>query len=424
MYSPRMLIRATTVLTALVAATALAACTVGGETTGATATDVVDGTDGPASTPTGAAAAAEEQYTPVVMEVMTSPRWFTGTDGEVHLVYELRVTNAFPVDATIEQLEVRDAADDSVVETLEGDDLAAALSLQPLGLPEVTALTPSTVGVVWLDVTFDEPSEVPDEIDHRLTVRIPPGLPLPEEISSVGAAVAVDVRPPTAVGPPLAGPGWVAMGSCCDGPHRRALQPVNNEVWLAQRFAIDFNRVDEDNLFATGDPGLNESWPTYDQPVLAVADATVVASADEFPDQVSMAPEPVTLEQADGNHVILEIDEGVYAFYAHLKPGTVAVKTGDTVTKGQQIARTGNSGSSTGPHLHFQLMDRPSGLLANGVPYVFDTFILEGQAPPLDEIMANDPQMVPVQIDAEAAGPRTDELPLGRAVVEFPELEE
>ena len=64
----------------------------------------------------------------------------------------------------------------------------------------------------------------------------------------------------------------------------------------------------------------------------------------------------MTIEEADGNYVILEIEDGVFAFYAHLKPGSVEVETGDTVGKGDVIARTGNSGSSTGPHLHFQLV--------------------------------------------------------------------
>ena len=416
MHIPRPVLRGIAALTALAVAAVLAACTAGAEpeespTVPGAAAGAEAGRD---------AVAAEEQYTPVVMDVMSTPRWFTGTDGLAHLVYELRLMNAFPVEATIERVEVLDAADDAVVQTLAGDELAAAFSLQPLGLPAVTALAPSTVGVVWLDVTFDEPSAIPAELRHRLTIRVAPGLPVPDEITSVGATAEVDTRPPTIVGPPLTGRGWVAIGSCCDGPHRRALQPVDNGLWLAQRFAIDFNRLDERDLFATGDPGLNESWPTYDQPVLAVADATVVASADEFPDQVALTPAPVTLAEADGNYVILRISDGVYAFYAHLKPGTVAVKAGDTVRKGEEIARTGNSGSSTGPHLHFQLMDRPSALVADGLPYVFDRFTFEGRTPPLEEVMANDPQTVPVRIDPADAGPRRDQLPLGRDVVDLP----
>ena len=221
------------------------------------------------------------------------------------------------------------------------------------------------------------------------------------------------------IGPPLEGPGWLAFGSCCDGPHRPSMQPINNAEWLAQRYAIDFNKIDEQGFLATGDPSLNESWPTYDQPVLAVADATVVIAADGFEDQIPEAAEPVTIEEADGNYVILEVADGVYAFYAHLMPGSVEVETGDTVEKGEVIARTGNSGSSTGPHLHFQVMDRPSALVSNGVPYVFDEFTVTGQSPPVEQLIQSDPQTDPVVVDTASAGPRTDELPRGRDVVEF-----
>ncbi len=46
-------------------------------------------------------AAAPEQYTPAVMRVMSTPHWFTGTDRRVHLVYELELTNGFPVPTTV-----------------------------------------------------------------------------------------------------------------------------------------------------------------------------------------------------------------------------------------------------------------------------------------------------------------------------------
>ena len=302
------------------------------------------------------------------METFSTPRWFTGSDGVVHLVYELQLTNGFPVPATVTEVEVRDVSSDEAIETLSGEELSASMSLMPTGTEPLTELGPSTVGIVWVDIPFDDPSELPAEIEHEMTVSVPPGLPVPEAISSVAARTEVDTQPPTVIGPPLEGPGWFAFGSCCDGPHRRSMQPINDAEWLAQRYAIDFNKIDEAGMLATGDPSLNESWPTYDQPVLAVADATVVIAVDGIDDQIPDAAEPVTIEEADGNYVILEIEDGVFAFYAHLKPGSVEVETGDTVEKGEVIGRTGNSGSSTGPHLHFQLMDRPSALVANGVP--------------------------------------------------------
>jgi hypothetical protein len=352
--------------------------------------------------------------------VPSAPRWFTGTDGRVHLVYELQLTNAFPVAATITEVAVRDAGTGAALQTLSGDRLAAAMSLLTSGSQTATELAPSTVGVVWLDVPLADPAAVPARIDHQLTVSVPPGLPVPESITSVGAAADVDTDPPTVIGPPLEGAGWLAVGSCCDGPHRRTAQPIDNGLWVAQRFAIDFNRINEQGFLVVGDRSQNESWPTYDQPVLAVADAEVTVARDEFPDQVPEAATPVTIEEADGNHVILKLADGVYAFYAHLKPGSVAVGAGDRVTRGQVIGRTGNSGSSTGAHLHFQLMDRPSALVADGLPYEFDRFTLTGRGPALAELLATDPATTPVAVDTAGAGERTDQLPLGADVVQFP----
>ncbi len=280
-------------------------------------------------------------------------------------------------------------------------------------------LAPSTVGVIWFDVPLDGAGPVPARIDHELTVSVPPGLPVPASITSTGASVDVDTSPPTVIGPPLAGAGWFAVGSCCDGPHRRTAQPIDNGLWVSQRFAIDFNRIDDRGFLAVGDRSRNESWPTYDQPVLAVADATVTVAQDRLPDQIPEAATPVTIEDADGNFVVLQVADGVYAFYAHLKPGSVDVQVGDRVTKGQLIGRTGNSGSSTGPHLHFQLMDRPSALVADGLPFEIDSFTVTGRGPALDELMTTDPSTTPVVVDPVNAGPRTDELPLSRDVVVF-----
>jgi len=62
------------------------------------------------------------------------------------------------------------------------------------------------------------------------------------------------------------------------------------------------------------------------------------------------------------------------------------------VGTGQVMGLTGNSGSSTGPHLHFQVMDAPSAVNSNGLPYVFESFVLEGRLPPLEEILGLPPE--------------------------------
>jgi murein DD-endopeptidase MepM/ murein hydrolase activator NlpD len=70
--------------------------------------------------------------------------------------------------------------------------------------------------------------------------------------------------------------------------------------------------------------------------------------------------------------VVLDLGGGVYAALAHLRRGSLRVRPGDRVAAGQQLAECGNSGNSTEPHLHFQLMDHPSVLLAAGLPLRFD----------------------------------------------------
>jgi murein DD-endopeptidase MepM/ murein hydrolase activator NlpD len=130
---------------------------------------------------------------------------------------------------------------------------------------------------------------------------------------------------------------------------------------------------------------------------------------------------PVGLAQADGNYVILRLGHRRYALYAHLEPGSLRVKAGDRVHRGQVIGRLGNSGSSSGPHLHFQVMDRPSALASDGLPYVLSRFDLTGRIPPLDSALeATVNAGAPVPVDPEGAGPRRRQLPLGRDVVTFP----
>ena len=73
-----------------------------------------------------------------------------------------------------------------------------------------------------------------------------------------------------------------------------------------------------------------------------------------------------------GNHVVLDLGDGVYALFAHLRRGSLRVRRGERVEPGQQLAECGNSGNSSEPHLHFQLMDHPSVLLAAGLPMRFD----------------------------------------------------
>src|SRR5919112_2131881 len=108
------------------------------------------------------------QFTPLLPAVLAPPRWFRGADEQIHLVYELMLTNAFPVPVDLTELAVLDADDGTVVATLSGARLSAATS--PLSNPSesTTSLPAGTVGVVWLDVPLPDEGDLPARITHRL----------------------------------------------------------------------------------------------------------------------------------------------------------------------------------------------------------------------------------------------------------------
>jgi murein DD-endopeptidase MepM/ murein hydrolase activator NlpD len=89
--------------------------------------------------------------------------------------------------------------------------------------------------------------------------------------------------------------------------------------------------------------------------------------------------EPITLENVGGNHVVLDIGNGNYAFYAHLQANSLRVKLGDKVRRGQVLGLVGNTGNSSEPHLHFHISNATSPLGAEGLPYAFPSFEIEGR---------------------------------------------
>jgi hypothetical protein len=359
-----------------------------------------------------------DMLTPVIQSVPSPPRWYPGDDGRIHLQYELLLTNAVPLAVDVTELEVE--GDGRRIEVLTGDGLRAAMS--PLGQEtgSSTKMPASTVAVVWLDLTFDSRRQVPAQVRHRLTVDVGPGLPAGPIITDVGAVTAVSHEGAVVIAPPLRGGRWVAVGGAA-GPHRRALQAVNGGLRLGQRFAVDFAALlDDQGRTHVGDPSENASYHNDGQPVLSVGSGTVVEAVDGRPDQIPNQNAPVPLAEAGGNEVILELDSGLYVGYGHLKAGSLRVQPGQRVRSGEVLGLLGNSGNSTGPHLHFQLMTDPSFLDADGLPFTIDDFRLDGTVPSLEAFLEADTAGTPVPIDSAHAGPRRQQGVTGLDVITFP----
>jgi murein DD-endopeptidase MepM/ murein hydrolase activator NlpD len=196
---------------------------------------------------------------------------------------------------------------------------------------------------------------------------------------------------PVVIGQPLRGGDW----RCDNGPAYNSIHQTTatrgGNVRIAQRFACDFNRIDcDDNNRPDPSPDTltNKMVFAYGAEVLAVATGTVVFVKDSIPEDTpqndGFTPAvPMTRSTNAGNWIALDVGNNRYAFYAHLQPGSIRVKVSDTVQKGQVIALVGNSGNTSGPHLHFHIGDQyrilGGDLNGNeGLPFVVDSFVVAG----------------------------------------------
>jgi len=370
-------------------------------------------------------AGAHDQNTPVLLSAASRPVPFRGADGRVHIDYELQVINARAVPVKLVSLEVLDAASGKALATVSGADVARTFSL--LGGAATDNLEAAQAGFFWIDVVLEPDQPLPKALLHRvvtagaevrLTAAVKPANEGTVQTTQTGGQVALSTRPAPLIGPPLEGTGWVAFNGCCkEIPHRRAGIPVNGALYVSQRFAIDWVKVDENSQQSNGDSDKNQNWPTYGQKAIAVADAKVVSVLDGLPERVPNAlPPDTTMQNVTGNHVILDLGRGYYAFYAHLQPGSLKVRVGDRVKRGQVLALVGNSGNTTAPHLHFHVSDGMGPLSSQGLPYVIDSFVVKGMGVDVTEQGKVIIKPLPQQ------GPQRAALPMDAYVVDFPAL--
>lgn len=176
-----------------------------------------------------------------------------------------------------------------------------------------------------------------------------------------------------------------------NSPARRV--PSHGTDLLGERYAIDFTGVDDRGRTAAhrgwgGYVGTEppERFFAFGRPILAPAAGVVVDVHDGETDHVARRSQlslvPYLLGQASrlrsgvgaiaGNYVIIALAESAgYVALVHLRAGSLGVRAGDTVDIGRPLAECGNSGNSTQPHVHVQVMDSPDLSVARGVPVAF-----------------------------------------------------
>jgi len=187
---------------------------------------------------------------------------------------------------------------------------------------------------------------------------------------------------------PVAGTWYVACAPSLQSHHRWS---------VSQEFAIDLDSLGANSRTHTGQGAKLSDYDGYGKDVMAAADGVVVEAHEGAPESDSNLQQPGeskgayqgrwqaqqnALIEKDyrelfGNYVVIRHEGGEFSTYEHLRAGTVKVKKGDVVKRGQAIGQLGHSGNSTSPHLHFQVSDGPDPAYSRSIPVVFSNVYVE-----------------------------------------------
>jgi Peptidase family M23 len=118
----------------------------------------------------------------------------------------------------------------------------------------------------------------------------------------------------------------------------------------SQRYAMDILKLNKYGFRCNGIyPKELNRYCIYGEPVYAPADGKVIRVVSDSEDLIP--PERDSANIA-GNHIIIKTNEDIYMVLAHLLKGSINVKNGDEISRGQMIGKIGNSGNTSEPHLH------------------------------------------------------------------------
>jgi murein DD-endopeptidase len=333
----------------------------------------------PPATTAPAAPATKPFTAPLDIYVPIAPTTFMA-NGKMHLVYELHIANYGAAECSLTRIEIVNSEHEKSIASFTAAELEGMMARhgQPAAIPK-TKIAPGTTAVVFLWITPADPLDVLDAVRHKVSVKVGA---YPEDLTIETPPQPVNRKPVIELLPPLRGDNWLAgNGPSNTSGHRRALIPVDGRSWISQRFAIDWVQLFPDGSTFHGDKADNKNYRAYGQEALAVADGIVTEVKDGIPENIpgpSSRALPITLETIGGNHVLLDLGNGKFAFYAHLQPGSIRVHVGEKVKEGQVVGLVGNSGNSTEPHLHFDICDRSSMLACEGLPYALPQFDVQG----------------------------------------------
>lgn len=316
-----------------------------------------------------AAVPATENAVPLEVSVLHAPTPVAGA-GRSHLAYELHLTNFGTEALRIVELDV--LQQEAVLVRYAGEELRSVL--QRVGTRaaiDTSQIEPGmrAVAALWVSPDGGSQSIV---LRHRLVMA--------DGRHVEGPAVVAVAEPAIILGPPLRGE-WIAFGGAgAKEPHGQRPVALDGVVRNSQRFSIDWFQSRTATTEFLGSE--QDTRQAYGADLLAVADAVVAAVRDGIPDnEIGHYPEgqaASTVEGTAGNYVLLDLGRSRFAFYAHLRPGSLRVSVGQRVRRGQVLGSLGLSGNTAYPHLHFQINAEgfPD---SEALPYQFDFFEMRSE---------------------------------------------
>jgi hypothetical protein len=337
-------------------------------------------------------------------------------NNKTNFQYELSIVNNFRQNLILNSIDVINA--DSQTTTIKSfDNNYLKDNFIHLGIGNTddrVIIEPGRKGLIVLQIEFDDSKNIPNQIFHRLQLGITNNgsiveIPFEVALIKIPNANSIELSLPFKQGK------WFYTAES----HKNSRFITQGTPTYPQRFAIDWAYIEDSGAFVKGDITINESYPTYGQELLAVADGIIVDIKNDIPDNVpEQIDVKITRETVCGNYLILDIGNDIYAVYAHLIPNSFKVTAGERVTKGQVVGLLGNSGNSDGPHLHFHLETKsPMVLGGEGIPYHFEKFnqlktysfeelgtIFEGES---------------LDLKTLSTEIRLNEMPIGNGVIEF-----
>lgn len=316
-----------------------------------------------------------------------------------HLEYEILVTNQGQAPVVIRAVEATNGSGKRLF-ALGEEEVAARLAADEEG-----RVKPGEVAVLVMSASAESAEDLKAATHHLQVSSDGEGA---KAFSVMGGTVHVSREARADFGAPVRGGSWVVLGPFDPRlPGRRTSVDIDGFRVFPQRFEMSLSRMADAEGTSSGSGAENADYAAFGESVYAMADGRVLQVVNGISDHTPGRPDSTN---PDGNFVLMEVADE-YLVYAGLQKGSVALKPGDPIKRGDLVGRIGNSGSSAEPELRIRLITAPDPMRATGLEFGFQSFEWLGWLKGADALRRKFPNAEP--------GTRRKETPPSGSIVRF-----